>query len=202
MYFRTWNVDGVHLLKIHISVDKSYSKWMLVHVPGCKFSTVGYRCDRNCFYIIILSYVYASLIWTIYEVLRGCVDEWVTLWTHFLSVWELLGHSLNQWEHLVKGHSQTWEHRQRQFTYVTLTSFKCWQLQGKDLYLEIISFGVFGGPWCSERGKNSVFVTGSWPLPFLGLKQLCWLLPILAGGLQGKVKILLTQCIIQFLQIT
>lgn len=78
-------------------------------------------------------------------------------WTHDvkgLRVWELLGHSLNQWEHLVKGHSQTWEHRQRQFTYVTLTSFKCWQLQGKDLYLEIISFGVFGEPWASERDEQ------------------------------------------------
>jgi len=52
-------------------------------------------------------------------------------------------------EHLMKGCSQTREHRWKQITCVTgrvhpsLTSFKGWQLQGKHLYSEIIFFGVF-----------------------------------------------------------
>lgn len=35
--FRTWNIDGVQLLKIYISVVQSHSKWMLLLAPGCKF---------------------------------------------------------------------------------------------------------------------------------------------------------------------
>jgi len=56
-------------------------------------------------------------------------------------------------EHLVKGRSQPWEHRWKQFTcvalwggpwiYLSLTLFRGWSLQGKDLCLEIASFGVF-----------------------------------------------------------
>jgi len=59
-------------------------------------------------------------------------------------------------EHLVKGHSQQWEHRLKQFTCVTrreghwlhpsLTSFKGLQLQGKLLCSKVAFFGVFGEP--------------------------------------------------------
>jgi len=66
--------------------------------------------------------------------------------------------SLRSWpepvtEHLVRGQSQSWEHRWKLFTHATgrgepyvhpsLTIFKGWQLQEKNLYLEIIYLGVF-----------------------------------------------------------
>jgi len=59
-------------------------------------------------------------------------------------------------EHLVKGHSQSREHRWKQFTsgtggsgtrfHLSLTSFRGWQLQGKHLCLETASFGMFSKP--------------------------------------------------------
>jgi len=59
-------------------------------------------------------------------------------------------------EHLVKGCSQPWEHRWKQFNLVTgrggpclhplLTSFKGWQPQGKGASVEIPPFGVFSEP--------------------------------------------------------
>lgn len=64
-------------------------------------------------------------------------------------------------EHLVKGHSQPWEHMWKQFTsatrrggprvHLSLTSCKGWQPQGKHLYLKIASLRVFGEPSSLER---------------------------------------------------
>ena len=66
-------------------------------------------------------------------------------------------------EHLAKGHSQSREHRWKQFTsgtggsgtrfHLSLTSFRGWQLQGKHLCLETASFGMFSKPWSSEWGE-------------------------------------------------
>lgn len=74
-----------------------------------------------------------------------------------------MGTVRSQIEHLVKEHSQPWEHRCKQFTCETgrsrpwvhpsLTLFKGWQPHRKHLYLEIAAFGVLGEPWFSERGK-------------------------------------------------
>ena len=70
-------------------------------------------------------------------------------------------------EHLAKGLSQPWEHRCEQFTWVTergepwvypsLTSFKGLQPQGKQLCLEITSFGVFGKSWSLKKAKSFLF---------------------------------------------
>lgn len=82
-------------------------------------------------------------------------------------------------EHLVKGQSQPWEQRSKQFTCVTrrsgpwvypsLTSFKGRQLQRKHFYLEIASYGVFSKPGSSERGKQ--FPLYYWIVTVLFLKQ-------------------------------
>jgi len=79
-----------------------------------------------------------------------------------------MGTVRSQIEHLVKEHSQPWEHRCKQFTCETgrsrpwvhpsLTLFKGWQPKGKYLYLEIVSFGSFSaGPYPWKKVSYSFF---------------------------------------------
>jgi len=96
-------------------------------------------------------------------------------------------------EHLLKWCSQPWEHRWKQFTFVTrrvgvwlqpfLTSSEGWQPQGKHLYLEVTSSGVYNKLYSSERSKLYLLYYWIVASTFLGwsetgLKQLYPLLPI------------------------
>jgi len=82
-------------------------------------------------------------------------------------------------EHLVKGQSQSWEHRFQQFTSATVrirprahsrqTSFKDWQPKRKHLYLDVASFGIFSVSYYPQKGVSCFFfITGLWWIPLLG----------------------------------
>ena len=94
-------------------------------------------------------------------------------------VWELLGHGLNQrlstWWRSVPSpgstggsNSPVWPGGVDPGSH--LISFKGWQMQGKNFYLEITFSGVFGKPWSSQRDNWLLRYDQTVTTVFLGFK--------------------------------